>query len=368
MAGIWKTWDGRRLVLVRYVDHYIKYFYPNPDDPIASVHKRLRATFPEDDVSITSATQDDRLVVAHLSGDREPGRFIVVDTRAMRATHSLAARRWLDPKDLAEMTPIQLKVRDGTPIDGYLSLPPTGPQKNLPLVVLVHGGPAVQDVWGFDPEVQILATHGYAVLQVNFRGSSGFGRDFEAASAQRWGLEMQDDVTDATRWAIAEGIADPARVCIYGGSYGAYAALTGVYREPNQYRCAIGYAGVYDLTLFDTRGDVPRRWFGRTFVAKEIGTDEADLRARSPVNHADEIKAAVLLIHGGLDQRAPLEHAKRMRAALKRAGNEPEWLYEADEGHGFFGEKNRLAVYERILDFLDRHIGSRAPALPRFAG
>ncbi|NJN51566.1 MAG: S9 family peptidase [Gammaproteobacteria bacterium] len=178
------------------------------------------------------------------------------------------------------------------------------------MIVIPHGGPhGVYDTYGFDGEIQLLANQGYAVLQVNFRGSGGRGRAFQAAGYGEWGEKMQDDITDAVKWTIAEGTADPNRICIFGASYGGFAALSGVTRDPDLYRCAVGYVGVYDLNLMFDKGDIQSVAFGMNYLKRVLGTDTADLTRRSPVNHADNIKVPVLLIHGKLDERAPIEHS-----------------------------------------------------------
>jgi dipeptidyl aminopeptidase/acylaminoacyl peptidase len=256
---------------------------------------------------------------------------------------------------------IALKARDGLELHGYVTRPAgDGPH---PLVVLPHGGPhGVRDSWEYDPEVQLLAIRGYAVLQVNFRGSGGYGTDFETAGYGEWGAKMQDDLTDATRWAIEQKIAPADRICIYGASYGGYAALMGAAREPDLYRCAIGYAGVYDLPLMWESGDTPDSNFGRAYLERVIGSDTATLRARSPVYNAQSIKAPVLLIHGKEDGRVDYQHAKRMRAALEEHQKKVEWLALGGEGHGIYDEDSRREVYERILQFLDANLMHTATA------
>jgi dipeptidyl aminopeptidase/acylaminoacyl peptidase len=169
---------------------------------------------------------------------------------------------------------------------------------------------------------------------------------------------MQDDITDGVRWAIGDGVADPKRICIYGGSYGAYAALTGAFREPDMFRCAVGMAGVYDLPLMFEKGDIQTVKSGINYLKVAVGTDTEELKRRSPVYNADKIRAKVLLLHGKIDERAPFEHAKRMRAALEKAGNPPEWSTEWGEGHGFFDPANRAAAYELMLKFFDKHLGA----------
>jgi dipeptidyl aminopeptidase/acylaminoacyl peptidase len=216
----------------------------------------------------------------------------------------------------------------------------------------------VRDYWEFDWEAQLLASRGYAVLQLNFRGSGGFGMDFEAVGYRQWGVSMQDDVTDATKWAIEQKIAQPDRICIFGGSYGGYAALMGAAREPDLYRCVVGYAGVYDLELMLTSADIPDSRIGQAYLVKALGTDVADLRARSPVHQAQHIKAPVLLIHGAKDWRADYEQATRMKEALQKHSKSLEWLALSREGHGVYDEATRKEVYERIIAFLDKHLKS----------
>jgi dipeptidyl aminopeptidase/acylaminoacyl peptidase len=272
----------------------------------------------------------------------------------------LESRPQLKSEDLARAEPFELRARDGIAIRGYLTTPKVSNPKRLPMVVLVHGGPhGIFDSYGFDWEAQLLASRGYAVLQVNYRGSGGRGKVFEASGYGRWGAEMQDDVTDAVNWAIKDGVADASRICIMGGSFGAYSALAGVFREPEMFRCAVGIAGVYDLELMHKKGDIPDLESGRRYLRMAVGTDAADMQSRSPSFNAERIKAAVFLVHGRDDERAPYEQAVRMRAALQKAGNSPEWLVESKEGHGFFNEKNRAEVYTRILEFLAKHTATR---------
>ena len=274
---------------------------------------------------------------------------------------ALASRPDLKSDHLSKVEPVEFIARDGLKIRGFLTTPKGAEEKRLPMVVVVHGGPhGVYDRYEFDWETQLFASRGYAVLQVNYRGSGGRGREFQGAGYGCWGREMQDDITDGVRWAIGDGVADPQRICIYGGSYGAYAALTGAFREPDLYRCAIGMAGVYDLQLMFEKGDIQSVERGLNYLRKAVGTDDEELKRRSPVYNAEKIRAKVLLLHGKLDERAPFEHAKRMREALEKAGNPPEWSTEWGEGHGFFDEANRAAAYRRILEFLGKNLGAGA--------
>jgi dipeptidyl aminopeptidase/acylaminoacyl peptidase len=224
--------------------------------------------------------------------------------------------------------------------------------------VLVHGGPyGEHDSWEYDATVQALASRGYAVLQVNYRGSGGYGAAFVEAGLREWGGKMQDDVTDATRWAIAQGIADPRRICIFGNSYGGYAALAGAEKEPDLYRCAIGYVGVYDLRMMYKRGDIPQTVFGKNYLKRALGEDQDELYDRSPIAHVDRLKASVMLIVGGSDLRVPESQGKRMHAALRDRNIEHEWLYQRNEAHGFYNETHVEEMYRSVMAFLDRNIG-----------
>jgi dipeptidyl aminopeptidase/acylaminoacyl peptidase len=237
------------------------------------------------------------------------------------------------------------------------------------MVVLVHGGPhGIWDRWGWDPvdpyrngtqpeEVQLLAHHGYAVLQVNFRGSGGFGTRFLTAGYRHWGTTMQDDLTDAVGWAVGKGIADPKRLCIMGASYGGYAALMSAQREPDLYKCAVGYVGVYDVGLLFTDSDTAKSASGRRALDRFHGTESAEHRAHSPAAFADRIKADLMLAAGKRDRRVSFSHYEAMSEALRKAGKGFESVVQAKEGHGFADVENRVDLYTKILVFLQRNIG-----------
>lgn len=336
------------------------FFDPASSD--ARLYRSLEAAFQGDRPLVTSSTADGRLALVQTYSDRNPGDFYIFDTVARKADHLLSRRQWFDPEQMAEMRPISLTARDGTPLQGYLTIPHGSDGKRMPLVVLPHGGPfGIFDSWQFDDDGQLLAAAGYAVLQVNFRGSGDRGRAFTRAGARQWGGAMQDDLTDATRWAIEQGYADAGRVCLYGASYGGYAALMGVAREPALYKCAAGYVGVYDLPTMHTHGDVQQRGSGETYLREWLG-DRAALGAVSPNRMADRIKVPVFLAAGGEDQRAPIEHSKLMEKALRTAGVPVETLYFPSEGHGFYVESHRKEFYEKLLAFLGRNIGGAKAA------
>jgi dipeptidyl aminopeptidase/acylaminoacyl peptidase len=329
--------------------------------PDARLYRSLEAAFPGNAVYITSKSTDGKLVLVEVDSDRNPGDFYVFDTVAKKADLLASRREWFDPEAMAEVRPFTFAARDGMVLHGYVTLPHAAAGKHLPMVVLPHGGPiGVAETWSFDTESQLLAAAGYAVLQVDFRGSGLHGRAYQQAGAREWGGRMQDDVTDATRWAITQGIADPQRICIYGSSYGGYAALMGVAREPALYKCAVGYVGVYDLPRMLSNGETPTD-SGKASNRQWVG-EAAQLVDRSPVNLAAQIKVPVFLAAGGQDKIAPIEHSERMEKALHAAGVPVETLYYRTEGHGFYVEAHRKEYYEKLLGFLDRNIGGPTPA------
>jgi dipeptidyl aminopeptidase/acylaminoacyl peptidase len=335
------------------------YHWLKPDHETAQLYKSLHRAFSGQDVTITSTTDDGRLATVFVSSDVNPGEYYLFDTKAKKADFIRAARSWVDPAQMRPRTPIELTARDGLKLHGYLTRPAgEGPH---PMVVLPHGGPHfVRDTWGFDSEVQLMANRGFAVLQVNFRGSGGYGMDFETAGYREWGARMQDDITDATRWAIEQKAAIPDRICIMGWSYGGYAALMGVAREPELYRCAVGLAGVYDLELAMESGNIPQTRTGRSYLAKVLSDDPAELRARSPINHVQSIRAPVFLVHGKQDSQADYTQATRMKKALEQSSKSFEWMALGGEAHGVYDEASRREVYERVLSFLDQSLRGAA--------
>lgn len=321
--------------------------------PHVALSRELSRSFPGEFARVTSSSRDGRKAVVTVTSDREPGRYYLLDIQSGDMKLLARSRPWLAGNSLRPAVPFELAARDGTPIDGYLTLPEGNEAAKAPLVVLVHGGPfGVRDGWEFDEDTQILAAHGYAVLRVNFRGSSGRGRDYIEKGYRQWGRAMQDDVTLATRWAMSQAGVDASRVCIWGASYGAYAALMGSIREPGLYRCAIGMAGPYDLPTMFRWGDVRGSEWGRRYLERTLGKDEASLRDVSPSHRAGEIKAAILLVQGGRDRRVSPEHLRSMRRALDNAGVPYETYLPPAEGHAFFAEKSRREYYERVLAFL----------------
>ncbi|MDC8015732.1 alpha/beta hydrolase family protein [Tahibacter soli] len=324
----------------------------------------LMKQFPGEQVTITSCDKAGNRCIVKVASDINPAEFFLVDSKAKKMQPVLKSAPWIDPEKMASKEPFAIKSRDGLPLHGYLTKPlGKEAEKNLPLVVYVHGGPyGIRDLWEYDPDVQLMASRGYAVLQVNFRGSGGYGASFEAAGYREWGAKMQDDVTDATKWAIEQGAADPKRICIYGASYGGYAALNGAVREPDLYRCTIGYVGVYSLPLMFSRGDIQQSLYGENYLKTVLGEDQTVLAQRSPVNYVDRIKAKIMIVAAGMDKRVPPVHSQDLRIALEKKGIAHEWLYQRNEAHGYYDEKNREDMYTKLVAFLDANIGANAGA------
>jgi dipeptidyl aminopeptidase/acylaminoacyl peptidase len=329
----------------------------DPASKTARYYRSLEKVFPDDSVLLTSATRDGRLLLFAVVSDRNPGDFYLYDTVAKKVQPVFSRRQWFDPAKRPPTRSVEIKARDGLALHAYLTLPQGNtPGMPLPLVLLPHGGPfGVFDTWWFDDESQMLAEAGYAVLRVNYRGSANYGREFMHAGAKQWGRKLQDDLTDATRWAITQNIADPKRICIYGASYGGYAALMGAATEPELYRCAVGYVGVYDMVKMHKQlaGDSRS---GRTWAEQWMGQRE-DMAAISPTGFANRIKVPVFLAAGGKDRVAPVEHTETMEKALKAADVPVESLYFPHEGHGFYTEEHRREYYTKLLGFLSRHLG-----------
>jgi dipeptidyl aminopeptidase/acylaminoacyl peptidase len=351
------TADGLDYYAIITQDGEQKLFYLDENSKEAQLSKALSVNFPGQLAYFSSFTRDGKHAIVRVASDRNPGDYYLFDLDTRNAHYVFSAMPWIDAHQMRPMQPIELTTRDGLLLHGFLTLP-AGSQP-FPLVVVPHGGPHwIFDRWEFNPEVQLLANRGYAVLQINYRGSGGYGTNFVARGFRQWGLTMQDDLTDATKWAIHEGYADARRICIYGGSYGGYAAIEGAVREPDLYQCAIGYSGIYDLRVQLIKSDTEQTDKGDAYLKLALGYDQNSLLRRSPLDGVSHIKADILLIHGGADERVPFNNFKEMTKALDQSGKHYETLVEPNEGHGFFLPQHREEAYEKIVDFLDRNIGS----------
>src|SRR5688572_12280045 len=301
--------DGKELLAVSFMDGIPGYTFVNRTHPESKVYAGLINAFPDRVLSFDGISRDGRYILVQAYSDVDPGEYFLFDRDTGSAKFLLAAREWIKPEQMSPMDPIVVKARDGRELHGYLTLPKGLPQKGLPLILHPHGGPhGPRDDWGFNQEVQFLANRGYAVLQVNFRGSGGYGDAFEAAGYRNWGTSMIDDMTDAVNHVVAQGIADPKRICTYGASYGGYAALQAVVRQPERYRCTVGYVGLYSIPLWMRDSDVAEGSSdtGRNYQKRVFPATEADRVAQSPAFNVDRIKVPVMLVHGAKDERVPI--------------------------------------------------------------
>ena len=332
----------------------------------ASLQAKIDAALPDTFNRVNSSSDDGQLRIIVSSSDRQPGIYYVLNlqnpARGRPAIMMLGQfNPNLQPDQLQPMQPISYTARDGLVIHGYLTLPAGAAGHRVPLIVHPHGGPyGIRDEWGFDPEVQFLASRGYAVLQPNYRGSGGYGLDFLVAGRHEWGGKMQDDLTDGVKWAIAQGYADPDRVAIVGASYGGYAALAGVTFTPELYRCAVNYVGVSDLSIIAGYGigNGRQHFLDRTFENQWIGDDPKYRHDRSPVNFVQNIRVPTLHAYGENDPRVDIDNWKRLKAELDRYHKPYEFVREENEGHGFSHEGARISFYRHVEDFLARNLAS----------
>ena len=329
--------------------------------PDAEIYASLASAFEGQMVDFSSHTQDGKQIVVSVYSDSNPGELYLYDRETGKARFLMSSRPQLDKKKMASVKPFNFTARDGQSIYGYLTIPHGSNGKSLPMIVNPHGGPiGPRDEWAFNPEAQLLASRGYAVLQVNYRGSGGYGKAFQDAGHQQWAQGIQNDIIDATQWAIKNGYADKERICIYGGSFGGYSSLMAPIRAPDLFKCTFGYVGVYDIDMMFKKGDIPESESGQRFLRRTHGTDAKTWAENSPARRASEVKIPVYLAAGARDVRTPPEQTELMNKALIAAGNPPEgMIIQSGEMHGFYDVANRVNLYNEMLGFFARHIGGK---------
>ena len=353
-------WTGR-VIGAAVMRDKMEYVYFEPVR--AALQQTIQALFPDQDAHAVSLTRaGDKAIIAVQSPD-QPRTYYLYDFAAHTTIKLASEYPDLKPRDLGQMQPYPYKARDGLDIPAYLTLPPGRAAKNLPLVVLPHGGPDARDRIGFDWWAQFLASRGYAVLQPNYRGSKGYGRAFDAAGFHQWGLKMQDDISDGVKKLVADGIADPKRVCIVGASYGGYAALAGATFSPELYACAVSISGVSDLAqwMHNVRVAAGDRSQSMSFWLSRIGSrdeDEARLEATSPALHADQVRVPILLMHGKLDTTVPYSQSEEERDALRRAGKSVQFVTFANDDHYMRLGETRIQMLTALEQFLRANIGN----------
>nr|WP_233234897.1 S9 family peptidase [Bordetella sp. LUAb4] len=331
-----------------------KYF----DAQTEALHGKLAARLPGYEFMVQGETRDEDKFIVAAYNDRTPGSRYLYDVKTDTLTKLADINPALPESDMAEMRPVSFQSRDGLTIHGYLTVPKGRAAKDLACIVNPHGGPWARDSWRYNPEVQFLANRGFCVLQINFRGSTGYGRKFWEASFGQWGLTMQDDITDGVQWLIKEGIADPKRIGIYGGSYGGYATLAGITFTPDLYAAAVDYVGVSNLFTFMTT--IPPYW--KPLLAKMhdmVGDPEKDkerLAATSPALHVDRIKTPLFIAQGAKDPRVNKAESDQVVEALRKRGVEVEYMVKDNEGHGFHNDENKFEFYAAMEKFFNTHL------------
>ncbi|MFO7653075.1 MAG: S9 family peptidase [Candidatus Krumholzibacteriia bacterium] len=355
--------DDRLLATVYVGDRLRIYAH---DEQVARDLEILRRQLPDGDLRVAGATEDMDLMLVAVSRDVDPGSVYLYDRRKGDVTLQYRSRPDLPSEHLASMEPIRYPARDGLEIPAYLTVPRGVEPRNLPVIIHPHGGPWARDAWGYDAYAQFLANRGYAVLQPNFRGSTGYGKAFLNAGNRQWGTgAMQHDLTDAVRYLVEQGIADPGRVAIFGGSYGGYATLAGVAFTPELYACAIPYVAPSNLiTLVESFPAYWRPWLEGSWFRRvgdpEVEADRLDLIERSPLFAVDAIQCPLLVVHGANDPRVKQHESDQIVVALRTRGKDVEYVVAPDEGHGFRAPENRLALAVAMERFLARHLGGRA--------
>ncbi len=331
------------------------------DKDLEKTFTRLKNELGDLSFEISSRNKAEDLLIIRSYSDKSLGAYYLYDTKTQAISKIVDVSPWLDENEMASQLPVQYTSRDGLTINGYLTLPKGYTMenaKNLPVVVNPHGGPWARDEWGYNPEVQFLANRGFAVFQMNFRGSTGYGRSFWEASFKQWGRAMQDDITDGVNWLIEKGIADKSKIAIYGASYGGYATLAGVTLTPDMYAAAVDYVGVSNLFTF--MNTIPPYWATYLEMLYEMvgnpSTDSLMMREASPVFHVDKIKTPLFVAQGANDPRVNINESNQMVEALKNRGVEVEYMVKDNEGHGFYNEENRYDFYHAMEKFLAEHL------------
>tara|TARA_B110000977_G_scaffold40286_1_gene54188 strand:- start:747 stop:2576 length:1830 start_codon:yes stop_codon:yes gene_type:complete len=327
------------------------------DQQSKALFEKVQNHLPGYEISVSGMSDDENIFIIRTYSDKSLGSYFIYNAKEDNLDKIIEVSPWIDENEMSNQLPISYNSRDGLKINGYLTLPKGYDMENakdLPVVINPHGGPWARDEWGFNPEIQFLANRGYAVLQMNFRGSVGYGRKFWEASFKKWGREMQDDITDGTQWLIDQGIADKKRIAIYGGSYGGYATLMGLVKEPQLYAAGVDYVGVSNMFTF--MKTIPPYWEPMLEMMYEmvgdVEKDSAMLREVSPVFHVDKIKAPLFIAQGANDPRVNVDESDQMVKAMKEKGIEVEYLVKDNEGHGFRNEENKFDFYRAMEKFL----------------
>lgn len=356
IAHIQLTNNRKHIFAVVTETPYPNYHFLNRAPKIENVLKKLVEGFKNQRVTITSHNASLTKFVVFVSSDRDPGQWYLYDNEHNKVTVIIAKNKRINPTQMHVKHFFTVKVRDGQKINGFITIPSGQKPKKLPAVLLVHGGPfGIKEKWRFENETQLLATQGYAVVQMNYRGSGGFGNKFESLGYKHWGDTIQYDLLDSLSYLAQEGIIDSERICIMGASFGAYTAVQASVISPDTFKCAIATSGVYDLALLYQEGDIKGFLFGKSYLKKKVGIEKSLLRKFSPVNSIEHLKTPLLITHGSKDKRAPIEHAELLIDALEEHDKSFQWLKLKNEGHSIYNKENRQRYYQEVLKFLDKY-------------
>jgi dipeptidyl aminopeptidase/acylaminoacyl peptidase len=349
----------RKVITVLYyeTDKTKKHFLDSIDEQI---HNKIQAQIPNYFFQITRKSKDETKLLVYAYSDRYDGGYFMYNVKTGEFSKLADYKPWLKEEDMAEMKPVTYQSRDGLTINGYLTLPKGVEAKNLPVIINPHGGPWARDSWGFNPEIQFLANRGYAVFQMNFRGSTGFGKQFWESSFKQWGRTMQDDITDGVKWLVSQGIVDSTRIAIYGGSYGGYATLAGITLTPDLYACAIDYVGVANMFTF--MNTIPPYWEPyRQMLYEMVGDPVKDslmLAEVSPVFLVKKIRCPLFVAQGKNDPRVNIDESNQVVDTLRKMGVTVEYMVKENEGHGFYNQENQFDFYKTMEKFLNTHLGN----------
>ncbi|MFT5840296.1 MAG: dipeptidyl aminopeptidase/acylaminoacyl peptidase [Flavobacteriales bacterium] len=357
ITNVSRTTDLSSVYAVRVDDGYPQYMMLDAEKKEATLFAKFTQSFAGYSIYITSHSDDQRYWVISAKSDVVPTSFYLYDAKKNQYSLLFANLPELDKNKLSSSIPIKFEASDGAVLSAYITYP-TGVDETVavPLVTLVHGGPNARDYWKFDPELQLLASQGYAVLRVNYRGSTGYGRKHMSGSEKQWGARVQQDIIEATQWVIQQGGIQQDKVCIMGGSFGGYSAVQSATLAPDLFKCVVAVAGVYDLEMMFDEGDIPRIIYGKEFLIKQLGTDRALMRKYSPVHNVHKLKASLLIAHGKKDERVPIAHAFALKEELNKQGKKYDWFVKDAEGHGFFDEQNRTEYFEKVVEFLAKEL------------
>jgi dipeptidyl aminopeptidase/acylaminoacyl peptidase len=357
ITSVSRTTDLSSVYAVRVDDGYPQYVILKEEKTEAKLFAKFTQSFAGYSIYITSHSDDERYWVISAKSDVVPTSFYLYDAKQDKYSLLFGNLPDIDKKTLSSSIPVKFEASDGAVISAYITYP-AGIDETVavPLVTLVHGGPNARDYWNFDSEVQLLASQGYAVLRVNYRGSSGYGWEHMSGSKNQWGARVQQDIIEGTRWVMQQGGILEDKVCIMGGSFGGYSAVQSAALAPDLFKCAVAVAGVYDLEMMFDEGDIPRIIYGKEYLIEQLGTDKPLMRKYSPVHNVHKLKASLLIAHGKKDEQVPFKHALALKDELDKQGKKYDWFVKDAEGHGFFDEQNRIEYFEKVVEFLAKEL------------